>query len=355
LTLKGLLRKPFSLEKNVMNKNRLAAFAVFPLVVFLAIHNASAQNAKKEYGVYEYVVQSAHGSFDEIATALENAATAAGMRVLAKVDAGVPENCSYKARVFVLYDSAYAQQIMAANRQTGPFAVVDRINLFEDESGIHVAVVNPHSINRTVLMDDQKYEAMTAAHLQALRTMIAGAVQGKASAKQYGQMRAAGYIGKTMGVMAGGRFDGKLVDLAVVREGNWKEVAAKVRRGLSQKSKQWGMHLIYEVELPEYETVVFGTTGTPMDSKSFSIVGAGADETREKFKCAGLAHAAAYPIEIVVAKEDDAVKVRLVEVMFRMKMYFEDAGKWAFMKNVRMPGSIQDELGEQVKAGLGTK
>jgi hypothetical protein len=41
--------------------------------------------------------------------------------------------------------------------------------------------------------------------------------------------------------------------------------------------------------------------------------------------------------------------------MFRMKMYFEDAGKWAFMKNVRMPGSIQDELGEQVKTGLGMK
>jgi hypothetical protein len=196
---------------------------------------------------------------------------------------------------------------------------------------------------------------MTETHLQALRTMITSAVPGSPSDKQYGQTRAEGYIGKTMGVMAGGSFDGKLVDQAVVRGGNWKEVAAKVRRGLSQKSKQWGMHLIYELELPPFETVVFGATGTPMDSKSFSIVGAGADESREKFKCAGLAHAAAYPIEIVVAKEDDAVKVRLVEVMFRMKMYFEDAGKWAFMKNVRMPGSIQDELDEQVKTALRTK
>lgn len=335
-----------------MNKNRLASFTVFSL---LALHNVYAQDGKKEYGVYQYVVQSAQGTFEDISAALENGARAAGWRLLAKVNAGAPENCSYKARVFVLYDSAYAQHIMAANRQTGPFAVVDRINLFEDENGIHVAVVNPHSLNRTVLMDDQKYEAMTAAHLQALRNMISAAVQGKANDKQYGQMRAEGYIGKTMGVMAGGSFDGKLVNQAEVRGGNWKEVAAKVRQGLSQKSKQWGMHLIYEVELPEYETVVFGTTGTPMDSKSFSIVGAGTDEAREKLKCAGLAHAAAYPIEIVVAKEGDAVKVRLVDVMFRMKMYFEDAGKWAFMKNVRMPGSIQDELGEQVKTALGTK
>jgi hypothetical protein len=335
-----------------MNKNRLMSLAVFAFFALLSFHSAHAQNGKNEYGVYQYVVQSAQGTFEEVSAAIENAA---GPRLLAKVDAGAPENCSYKARVFVLYDSAYARHIMAANRQTGPFAVVDRINLFEDENGIHVAVVNPHSINRTVLMDDQKYETMTAAHLQALRNMISGAAQGKPSDKQYGQMRPEGYIGKTMGVMAGGSFDGKLVEQAKVPGGNWKEVAAKVRQGLSQKSKQWGMHLIYEVELPEYETVVFGTTGTPMDSKSFSIVGAGADEARGKLKCPGLAHAAAYPIEIVVAQDGDAVKVRLVDVMFRMKMYFEDAGKWAFMKNVRMPGSIQDELGEQVKTALGAK
>ncbi|MDZ7267519.1 MAG: hypothetical protein ONB48_19630 [candidate division KSB1 bacterium] len=338
-----------------MSKNPLASLAVFSLFALLALHPAHAQNGKKEYGVYQYVVQSAPGTFADISAALENAARAAGWRLLAKVDAGVPENCPYKVRVFVLYDSAYGWQIMQANRQTGPFAVVDRVNLFEDENGIHIAVVNPHSINRTVLMDDQKYEAMTATHLQVLRNMIGGAVQGKASDKQYGQMRAEGYIGKTMGVMAGGRFDGKLVEQAKVPGGNWKEVAAKVRQGLSQKGKLWGMHLIYELELPEYETVVFGTTGTPMDGKSFSIVGAGADETRDKLQCPGLAHAAAYPIEIVVAKEGDVVKVRLVEVMFRMKMYFEDAGKWAFMKNVRMPGSIQDELAAQIKMGLNAR
>jgi hypothetical protein len=328
-------------------------FLFLSLVLLFAAQGAVSQ--KKDYGVYQYVIQSAQGTFEEISSALEQGARAAGWNVVAKVNAGVPEGCTYNARVFALYDSAYAQKIMGANRKTGPFAVLDRINLFEDENGIHVAVVNPHSINRTVLMDDQKYEAMTEAHLQALRSMIASAVKGKPSEKQYGQMREVGYISKTMGVMAGGSFDSKLVEQATVSGGNWKEVAAKVRQGLSQQGKKWGMHLMYEVELPVYETVLFGTTGTPMDSKSFDIVGAGADESHENLKCAGLAHAAAYPIEIVVANDGDAVKVCTVETMFRMKMYFEDAGNWAFMKNVRMPGSIQDELTAQVKSGLGTK
>ncbi|MFQ5631861.1 MAG: hypothetical protein ACE5I1_24070 [bacterium] len=140
--------------------------------------------------------------------------------------------------------------------------------------------------------------------------------------------------------------------LAKVKDIDWQDVAAKVRQGLSQTGKKWGMHLVYQVEMPQYETLVLGITGTPMDSKSFSIVGTGTDESREDLQCPGLAHAAAYPMEIVVTKAENEVKIRLVETMFRMKMYFEDAGKWAFMKNVRMPGSIQDELAKQIKTGL---
>jgi hypothetical protein len=40
--------------------------------------------------------------------------------------------------------------------------------------------------------------------------------------------------------------------------------------------------------------------------------------------------------------------------MYRMKMYFEDAGKWAFMKNMGMPGSIEEEIALQVRTGLKT-
>jgi len=42
-----------------------------------------------------------------------------------------------------------------------------------------------------------------------------------------------------------------------------------------------------------------------------------------------------------------------VDAMFRMKMYFEDAGKWAFMKNMGMPGSLADEIRVKVRESLG--
>jgi hypothetical protein len=165
-------------------------------------------------------------------------------------------------------------------------------------------------------------------------------------------MRDEGFIGKTMGVMAGGAFVDKIVDEVVLKDAPFDQVVAGVQKGLGVKGEKWGLHLAYEVALPDYETVVFGTTGTPLDTKSFYIVGAGSSESREDFKFPGLAHAAAYPIEVVVTKQGNEVKVRLMHIMYRMKMYFEDAGKWVFMKNMGMPGSIQDEIKAQLQSGL---
>lgn len=330
-------------------------FSILISVIFMFLMglNVGYAQEKKEYRVYQYVIESARRSFEEVSEAIENSAVTNGWQVLAKVDGGVPGECPYKTRVFVLYDSVYAKQIMDANSLTGPFAVVDRVNLFEDENGIHVSVVNPHSINRTILMDDQAYEAMSEAHLQALRSMITAIVQGTVSEKEYGQKRKKGYIGRTMGVMAGGSFDGKINDEAVVTDKEFLEVVAKVREGLSQTGEKWGMHLVYELSLPGSDVVLFGTTGSPMDSKSFDIVKAGSDKSRKDFRCPGIAYGGAYPIEVVVRKTDEGVKVQLLDMMYRMKMYFEDAGKWAFMKNMGMPGSIHDELRKQIKAGLG--
>ena len=166
--------------------------------------------------------------------------------------------------------------VLAANRRTGPFAVVDRASVFEDDKGVHVSVTNPRSVLRTVLMDDQKYEALIESHLQALLGLVSGAAFGTPAGEDYGQRREKGTIGKTMGVMAGGPFDDKVADVSVMAGEDWKGVAERVRVGLEKKGS-------------------------------------------------------------------------FVDSMYRMKMYFEDAGKWAFMKNMGMPGSIADEISAQIR------
>lgn len=327
---------------------------IFFLLVLIGLTVAKNDKKPPDYRVYQYILRQVQGDFDEISQRIVDAFQKNGWRLVAQVDGGVPKDCPYRTRVLVLYDSSFAAGLFKANRKTAPFAVLDRINIFQDEEGTHISVVNPHSIVRTVMMDDWAFEDLSEAHLQKIRATITGAVEGKISFRTYGQKRGKGHIGKTMGVMAGGDFDKKLEDIAVVPNTDWKTVAAKVKEAMSKEGPKWGMHQVFELDLPEYQTAIFGTTGTPMDSKSFSIVKAGSDKRRKHFKCPGLAHAAAYPIEVVVTQEPEGVKVRLVNVMYRMKMYFEDAGKWAFMKNMGMPGSIASEIKTQIQSALGT-
>ncbi|MCB0297490.1 MAG: hypothetical protein KDG51_20110, partial [Calditrichaeota bacterium] len=142
-----------------------AMYGVMFLGIFLGVTSFSgrvlAGEDRSDDRVYQYVVKSAEGEFDAISAALETTAETAGWQVLSQTDAGVPDGCSYRARVLVLYDAAYAAALMEANRTTGPFAAVDRINLFEDENGTHVSLVNPVCINRTVLMDDEAYRTLS--------------------------------------------------------------------------------------------------------------------------------------------------------------------------------------------------
>jgi len=320
-----------------------SAFVVLPV---------AADETGTAYGVFEYVVENAEGTFEEIGEAIASGVPGGAWELLGTVESRDEKKCDYRSRVFVFHELAYGAAMITANPATGGFAVVDRVGLFEDENGIHVSVVNPHSINRTVLMDDTAHEALTEEHLQELRTRILGVVRGTESHRQYGQMRTQGHIGKTMGVVAGGKFVDLIQEKGKIKNGDVSAVAAQLRNSLDQPSKKWGLHLIYEVAIPEHDMVVFGTSGSPMDFKSFSIVGAGLDESRKDFACPGFDHAAAYPLEIVVSRQGDEVGVSIVDAMFRMKMFFEDAGKWAFMNNMKMPGSIDKELKKQIKNGL---
>ncbi len=336
-----------------MRKHIVATTVIALLLASSIGHSALSQDVVESQSVYEYVVESASATVEDLSTQIISAAEERGWKLLARNAAGTTAECSYGAEVLSIYKPDYAQELLSINRKTAPFAVVDRINIFEDGNGRHIAIVNPHGVNRTVLMDDVTYTTLSEVHLGELRDIIVSGTGEKASLRPFGQTRKRGHIGKTMGVMAGGNFVDKIQDKAVLKNQSISDVASAVRSGMSDTGSKWGLHLVYELDIPEYDLVIFGSSGEAMEEKSFSIVKAGADKSRKNLACAGLAYAAAYPIEVVVTKtEGSTVSVQFVDAMYRMKMYFEDAGKMAFMKNMRMPGSLADELSDQIESGL---
>jgi uncharacterized protein (DUF302 family) len=334
-------------------KSQICITAILTLAVLASMSLPGRAIDGKTYGVYQYVVQKAEGSIDEISAAIGEAAVNSGWTVSGTTDSGDPNNCDFKSRVIVLYHPQYADEIVGANTETGPYAALDRVNIFQDEEGTHVSVVNPNSINRTILMEDTKYQDVSDKHLQELRAMILSAVKGTESSAQYGEFRTEGKIGKTMGVVAGGDFKKLVHQKYKVKKGTVSAAGQAIGLGFQEKSKTWGLKLVYKVYMPAHNVYVLGVSGSPMDTKSFQIVKGGQNEQRKEFACPGLSHAGAYPIEIVVYTDGSGqIRVAMIDMMYRMKMYFEDAGTTSFMKNMKMPGSIEKEITRHIKKGF---
>ena len=335
-----------------VRKSYLIVTAVLLLALVSLPHPAKAIDGET-YGVYQYVVRQAEGTIDEISTAISDAAVQNGWSVSGTTDSGDPNNCDFKSRVIVLFDAKYADVIVGANVQTGPYAALDRVNIFQDEEGTHVSIVNARSINRTVLMNDTDYNDISAKHVEDLSRMIQSAVKGTPSSAQYGEFRTEGKIGKTMGVVAGGDFSKLVNQKYKVKKGSVSAVGLAIGQGFREKTKTWGLKLVYQVNIPTHNVFIVGLSGSPMDTKSFQIVKHGQNEQRKELACPGLSHAAAYPLEVVVYQDDmGEFRVAMVDAMYRMKVYFEDAGTTAFMKNMKMPGSIEKEIEKYMKKAL---
>jgi hypothetical protein len=219
-----------------------------------------------------------------------------------------------------------------------------RVAIFDDEHGVHVAMVNPLNIERTIAAETG-LEGAGRSLIDEVTTLVAAATHGQTVSRPYGQSRNRGLIGKTMGVMAGGAFASQLKTLSVSDAADLRRVADDTWRRLQQPSRgKWQLHGIYRLDLAEQGLVILGVSGSAMESRAFDIVAAGGDNTRSKFKCPGLAYAAAFPLEVVLRRDGTQVRAEAIDAMYRMKMYFEDAGQMKFARNMLMPGSIADEL-----------
>ena len=73
---------------------------------------------------------------------------------------------------------------------------------------------------------------------------------------------------------------------------------------------------------------------------SARAVPAGPDADRSP----GLDHLCAFPIEVLILADGDRVEVRSAREMYRMDLFFWDAGKGAFMKYAQMPAMLDRSL-----------
>ena len=304
------------------------------LILFLSLLISSAVHAE-EYGVYVKVAEKVSGTFDEVIKNAESSLDKNGWHVLASYDAALPEGCGFKAHTLVINSSDYAQKILS-HGPTSAFAIPLRVGIYSDEKGINISFLNPASLNRTVLGDTVEKD-LSASKMKELSALLARAGKGTIVNQQIGEIRSKGHVGG----MGGGAFSDKIEVIYKKDDtgSNFSEIASKVKEGILSNKKGW--RLVYSLE-PNSNTFVYGINKESTESRAFKIAG----EKRESKNnpCPGIDHTPAFPVEVVVLKEKGMVKVVTLDEMYRMKLYFEDAGKWAFMKNMGMPGEIEKEI-----------
>jgi len=299
--------------------------------------SAPAAPVEKTQGVYVTLLSGLKAGLAETAAKAEIGLKAAGFTVLTIFDNGAPEGCRTKARTIVFASEPWTTNVLAGGADKA-FALPLRLALYEDESGVNVALVNPVSLSRTLFASSDRDPAAAK-----VVDDVAAALQpiGPVAAKQAGQLRDSGAIGG----MGGGAFPDKIVPfLAPARPP--AEVAEALKAGIADAG---GWHAVYAYKASD-EVFVVGVTNAKMEGRAFGI--AGEKRATRTNTCPGLDHAASFPIEVVVTKKGAGSSVALLKEMWRMKLYFQDAGNWAFMKNMQMPGDIQSEIEAAVRKAV---
>lgn len=321
------------LEVGMLKNLVVALTAALVLSVSMTAHAAG-----KEQGVYVKMVEGMKADIGQTKAKVIDALKAAGFEVIADYKNGVPEGCKYRAETVVFTKADYAGKVLAGGPDKA-FGLPLRLGLYEDEKGLNINMVNSVSMNRTFYLDESM-DASGQAVVDAVKTALkpVGPIKGE----QVGQMRKDGEL---RGV-GGGKFPSKLVQAATSAK-SVSDAAAALEKGIASKS---GWYTVYSYK-PSANVAIVGITNTAKtEGRAFSIAGDARSGKNNRFP--GIDHAAAFPVELVVYQKGGKTGVFIVDEMWRMKLYFEDAGMWAFMKNMSMPGDIQDEIEAAIKAAL---
>jgi hypothetical protein len=298
---------------------------------------ASAAPVAKAQGVYVTLLSGLKSDVPATAAKVEGALKGAGFGILASYDNGVPEGCRARARTIVFSQDSFAATVLAGGADKA-FGLPLRLAVFDAEAGVSVAMANPVSLLRTFNAAPVKDDAAQKV-VDDVASALAGI--GPVAQKAAGQMRDSGEIGG----MGGGAFSEKVVPVLTAAKAP-AETAAALKGGIADPSA-W--HAMYSYKASD-DVFVVGVTNGKTEGRAFGI--AGEKRATSSSPCPGVDHAAAFPVEIVVVKKGAGSSVSILKEMWRMKLYFQDAGNWAFMKNMQIPGDIQSEIEAAIRKAI---
>jgi hypothetical protein len=322
------------------------------------------------------------------AAKVETALQGAGLHVLGQAPyAGPdlvednPDKRDGRSGMLVLFEDAELSKALLAQSPRYYLAALQRVGIYHDaDGGMRVTVLDAEMHLRVVandLADDAAYEKLAAAGAAA-KARLLGALRQDLSLGD--ETLALGPVRDTQRIREGKKDMFMMVGpLTYYRQDSQfpllheeplgadpaaqlQALAAKLRSGLaafapteSDLNYRWSMGGAADLAWTELasleapgQAILIGLSRPRTEALCAQIVGLNRDSSEDRSP--GLDHLCAMPIEILIHVDGDMVKVRTAKEMYRMDLFFWDAGKAAFMKYAQMPAMLDKSL---KKATLG--
>jgi len=344
------------------------------LLLFSSVINAD----DVEHGMYMLTVKNAKGDLNSVSSSVVKAVESAGFRILAERDVATPDEvredgkdiCGFKGKLIVFTNDDYIKMLTSFGNKYLVASFL-RVGIHETNEGIQIIIADPETINRIVFndLDDTKYKQaidktlpyktkiISALHALNLGTNVEESRDPKRSTEDLREASRDMFM--MVGPMTFFTDEDQFPEIYSQKNENGTQGLENLKQKMfknienfqpteDDKEYRWTKNpkedlkwkVVGEVTSPDKKAMMFGLTRNRTEAVSFYIVG---DET-EKNKCPGLDHLTAYPIEVLLIIEDGKNVVYTPREMFRMDMYFWDAGMAAFMDHMSMPGILDDSI-----------
>ncbi len=332
-----------------------------------------------EHGIFLKTHEAIQKDIAAVEGKIVEALQANGFNILAKKNLETPdfvredkaEHCGFNAKLIVFSSKEYLDILTKVDNKylIGGFL---RVGIYEDASGVNVSIVDPETISRIIFND--LYENDKEAEYKKIVDSVIKFKKGLLSTLHFIKLgkevstpmepirddEDLAESSKDMFMMVGEmtffndedqfpliysttKSINEVKELFVANLKKFKPVEDDVDYRWSPNSTkdlQW--KIISEVSSPDGKALLLGFTRPRTEGVSFNIAGASRED--ETNMCPGIDHAAAYPVEVLLLEEDGKTNVYTQREMFRMDMYYWDAGMAAFMDHMSMPAILDESL-----------
>lgn len=355
----------------------------FKMIFICSIFFFTQLTFASEHGIYLMTNKSVKADLETVVSKITTSIKQSEFTLLHSSQSKVPdyvredstEYCGFKAHLIVLSSASYTKMLTSYHSKYLVAGFI-KIGIYETPEGVNVSITDPETINRIVFNDlyendeEKLYnEVITKTKVlkEKLIDMLHYSVDGekvKLSMPPIRDDEDLAESSRDMFMMVGPLTlftdEDQFPEIYSVKNTEGFQGLTKLKNELIENLSQFKpteddieyrwypnksdlkWEIISEIKSPNNDAILLGLTRPRTEAVSFTIAGASRED--EKNMCPGIDHVSAYPIEVLLIREDNNIKIYTQREMHRMDMYFWDAGMSAFMDHMSMPGILDESL-----------